>query len=133
MTPEEVALAFVGAINSTRVEDLAKLMTPDHVFIDSDGTRVCGREKMRQGWTEYFAMVSDYHIEVAEKFVRGDAVVLLGTATGTFHENGVLKPGNRWSVPAAWRAVIDGDKVAVWQVYVNVEPMLAIMRRLGLV
>jgi hypothetical protein len=29
--------------------------------------------------------------------------------------------------------VVDGDKVAVWQLYVNVEPMLDIMKRLGMV
>jgi hypothetical protein len=133
MTPEEVALAFVEAINSTRAENLAGLMTRDHVFIDSDGTEVRGRERMRQGWAEYFAMVPDYRIEVAEKFARDDTVVLLGTATGTFHENGVLNPENRWAVPAAWRVVVDGDKVAVWQLYVNVEPMLEIMKRLGMV
>jgi ketosteroid isomerase-like protein len=132
MTPEEIALAFVDAINSTRAENVVKLMTTDHVFVDSDGTRMSGREKMLGGWRGYFAMVPDYRIDVTEKFTRGETVVLLGTAAGTFQHEGILVAENRWSVPAAWRVVVDGDKVAVWQLYVNVQPMLEIMKRLGI-
>lgn len=50
--------------------------------------------------------------------------------------NLVLGLGLGWPlarVLARVRAVVDGDRVAVWQVYVNIEPILAIMRRLGMV
>ncbi len=130
MTPEEVVNAFVEAVNSGSAENLAAWMTPDHVFVDSDGTGTNGREAMLDGWRAYFTLVPDYRIVVAERFSRGDTVVLLGTATGTIQHDGVLKPENRWSVPAAWRAVVKGEKVAVWQLYVNVEPMVEIMERL---
>jgi len=130
MTPEEVVNAFVEAVNSGKTEHLAAWMTPDHVFVDSDGTGTNGREAMLDGWRAYFTLVPDYRIVVAERFSRGDTVVLLGTATGTIQHEGELKPENRWSVPAAWRAVVKGEKVAVWQLYVNVEPMVEIMERL---
>jgi len=67
-----------------------------------------------------------------EEIARGETVVLLGTATGTFQHEGILVAENRWSVQAAWRAVVEGDRVAVWQLYVNVQPMLEIMKRLGI-
>ena len=38
---------------------------------------------------------------------------------------------NHWVVPAAWRVVVEGDKVAVWQVYVNPERMVEILNRLN--
>jgi ketosteroid isomerase-like protein len=130
MTPEEVVIAFVEAVNSGNADKVGEWMTPDHVFIDSDGTGTNGREAMLDGWHAYFTLVPDYRIVVGERFARGDTVVLLGTATGTIQHDGELKPENRWSAPAAWRAVVKGEKVAVWQVYVNVEPMLEIMERL---
>ncbi len=69
MEPLKVALTFVEAINSGRAGELAALMTADHVFVDSDGTEVSGRERMREGWESYFAMVPDFRIEV-ERHVR---------------------------------------------------------------
>ena len=38
MTPTEVAMSFIDAINSKDVERLANLMTEDHKFIDGDGS-----------------------------------------------------------------------------------------------
>ena len=131
MTPEQIATAFVTAINSRAIDTMAELMTENHIFIDSDGTRVPGRERMREGWISYFEMVPDYCIEVHETFTRDQTVVLLGIATGTFADAGVLKLENSWSVPAAWRALVEDQKVAVWQVYVNPEPMRKILDRIG--
>ncbi len=127
MRPEEVALSFVNAINAHVADDLAELMTEDHVFIDSDGTEVAGRQVMCEGWKDYFTMVPDFKVQVQDTFSRDSTVVLVGTSEGTFSEDGTLRPQNHWSVPAAWRATIDGTKVAVWQVYVNPEPMRAIL------
>jgi len=53
MTPEEVARSFVDAINSQRLDRLTELMTDDHVFIDSDGSEVSGRQRIREGWKNY--------------------------------------------------------------------------------
>jgi len=68
MTPQEVAQQFITAINAHDVECLAALMTSDHRFIDSLGTVVEGRDSMRDGWKFYFAMVSDYHLEISRCF-----------------------------------------------------------------
>jgi hypothetical protein len=57
-------------------------------------------------------------------------VVLLGRASGTFVQDGELKPENRWSVPAAWRVVVDAQSVAVWQLYANQYPMHQILERI---
>lgn len=76
----KVFLAFKGAINDGDAERLGALMTSDHVFIDSLGNEVCGRE-------------------------------------------------NRISMPAAWKAVIDGNKVKEWRVFADRTEGQRIMQR----
>jgi ketosteroid isomerase-like protein len=131
MTSEEVAELFVAAINAGDLDRLTALMTEDHTFIDADGQEYSGRERMHDGWEEYFSMVPDYHIEIQETYSRGDRVIFTGIADGTFSENGDLRSENYWSVPVALRAVTRGEQVAVWQLYVNPEPMRKILDRIG--
>jgi ketosteroid isomerase-like protein len=130
MKAEKVALAFVDAINAQQIEKMYALMTENHVFVDSDGGEYASREVMRTGWLDYFAMVPDFRIEVRETFARNNVVVMVGTAFGTFSRNVSLDAENHWSVPAAWRVVVEDDRVATWQLYVNPEPMQRILERI---
>ena len=120
--PATVAHAFVDAINRRSPEEIASLMTEDHVFIDSLGTRVTGRQRMLKGWQGYFSMVPDYSIAVDETFAEGSVVAMLGTAQGTYASGGSLQPENKWQTPAAWRAVVRGPLIAEWRVYADNEP-----------
>lgn len=130
MTSEKVAESFVAAINAGDPERLAGLMTEDHIYIDSDGKEYPGRDRMREGWREYYSMVPDFRIEIGEIYSRGDRVVLTGIAEGTFSHNGEILPENHWRVPAAWRCEVKSDRVSVWQLYVNPEPMREILDRM---
>ena len=85
---------------------------------------------MSSGWQGYFDLVPDFEIEVSDRFKDNDTVILLGRASGTFVQNGELKPENHWSVPAAWRVVVDSDRVAVWQLYANQHVMHEILERI---
>ena len=129
MTPIEVARVFVEAINSGDADRLADLMTEDHTFVDSDGSEHSGRYDMRRGWADYYSMVPDFRIRVQHEASGDDVVALFGVAEGTFADKGELKPENHWRVPAAWRVVVDGDKVAVWHLYVDPTPMVEIYGR----
>jgi uncharacterized protein (TIGR02246 family) len=124
-----IAHAFVAAINHQSADEIAGLMTDDHVFIDSLGTRVTGREPMKKGWQAYFSMIPDYTISLDETFVDGPVVVMLGAARGTYASRGRLKPENRWQTPAAWRAIVRGSLIAEWRVYADNEPIRQIMAR----
>jgi len=125
----EIAMAFVEAVNAGSVVRLGELMAEDHVFIDSDGQEYSGRPRMIQGWSEYFAMAPDYKIIIKEVLASAGTVLMTGEAEGTFVQDGLLKPENRWRVPAAWRAVVRDGQVANWQVYVNPELMANILKR----
>jgi uncharacterized protein (TIGR02246 family) len=128
---KRLARAFVNAINHQSVEEIAALMTEDHVFIDSLGTRTGGKQRMKAGWEGYFHMVPDYTIVIDETFVDGAVVVMLGTAQGTYSPDGVLRPENKWSTPASWRGLIRGSLVAEWRIYADNEPIRQIMARNG--
>jgi uncharacterized protein (TIGR02246 family) len=124
-----VAQQFVRAINRQDVDAMAALMSDEHRFIDSLGNVVTGRTAMRTGWAGYFRMVPDYTIAVEEIYSDGPAVILLGTAQGTYAAGGVLKPENRWSTPVALRAFVEEGKIAEWCVYADNEPIRKLMAK----
>ena len=125
----KVARQFVNAINDHDVDALAALMTEDHCFIDSMGTTVRGREVMKQGWLQYYTMVPDYQIEVSDIVHTDNMVAMFGKAWGTYTRDGQIKPENRWEVLAAWKAVVDGEQIAHWQVYADLTLVCDIVRR----
>jgi ketosteroid isomerase-like protein len=129
MPPTDTAKAFVQAINSRNPEKIAACMTDDHVFIDSLGTRVEGKQKMIAGWAGYFRMVPDYAIAIHETFSQGDVVVMLGTAQGTYAVGGELRHENRWMTPAAFSARVRESLTAEWRVYADNDPIRQIMAR----
>ena len=113
---------FIACINEHDVAGLAAMMTDDHVFIDSLGTAVRGREAMRRAWSGYLRWFPDYHVEVEQMVARGDLVLLCGQARGTFGAAAEPRPDDSWSAPAAWRAVVREGRIAEWQVYCDNEP-----------
>jgi ketosteroid isomerase-like protein len=106
-------------INQRDADKLAELMTEDHVFIDSLGNAVHGREKMRAGWRGYFAFCPDYWVSHEEIFANGNLVAVFGAAGGTIAENGKLPPENKWRTSAAWLAVTENSLVKEWRVYAD--------------
>lgn len=129
MSVKDVVNQFIRAINAHDVEAIFELMTEDHRFIDSGGQIFEGRGKMKQGWLRYLNMVPDYQIHISAVFDSENSAVLLGKASGTYTADRALKPENHWETPAAWRAVVSGDKVKEWQVYADNEPIREIMRK----
>jgi ketosteroid isomerase-like protein len=129
VSAEDAAKEFVAAINRHDVEAICQLMTRDHTFIDSGGDIYSGIDKMRQGWIGYYKMFPDYTIDISEVFVSGETVVMLGKASGTYTSDGNLKPDNHWQIPAAWKAVVVGEKVKVWQVFADNSSVVEIINK----
>jgi len=129
MRPVETVRRFLDLINQRDVAELCQLMTEDHVFIDSLGQSVRGRETMRAGWRSYYAFCPDYWVSHEEIFDSGNTVAVFGSAGGTIAAHGELPPENKWRVPAAWRAVVDKGLVKEWQVYADNKPVYDIMAK----
>jgi ketosteroid isomerase-like protein len=125
----ETVLVFLDLINQHDVDKLAEYMTEDHVFIDSLGQSVSGREKMRSGWRAYFAFCPDYWVSHEEIFSRGERVAVFGAAGGTIAAEGKLPPENKWRAPAAWQAIVEGGLVKQWSVYADNKPVYDILAR----
>jgi uncharacterized protein (TIGR02246 family) len=129
MSPGEIVLRFMERINQRDPDSLAELMTEDHLFVDSLGQSVRGREQMRAGWRGYYAMCPDYRVSHDEIFQNGNRVVVLGAAGGTIAAAGELPPENRWRIPAAWLAVVENGLVKEWRVYADNKPVHDILAR----
>jgi hypothetical protein len=129
MTPTETVLLFLERINQHNPDALAELMTDDHVFTDSLGHSVSGREKMLQGWRSYYEFCPDYWISREEIFRREDRVAVFGSAGGTIADQGKLLQENKWRISAAWLAIVENGLVKEWRVYADNKPVYDILAR----
>jgi uncharacterized protein (TIGR02246 family) len=129
MTPTEIVLRFLECINQRDADKLAELMTEDHVFVDSLGQSVRGREKMRAGWRGYYAFCPDYWVSHEEIFASGNSVAVFGAAGGILAANGKLPPENKWRTRVAWLAIVENGLVKEWRVYADNKPVYDIMAK----
>jgi uncharacterized protein (TIGR02246 family) len=126
----DVVVQFMERINQHDADKLADLMSEDHIFIDSLGQSVRGRDQMRVGWRNYYLFCPDYWVSHEEIFSSGDAVAVFGAAGGTIAANGKLPPENKWRTSAAWLARVERGLVKQWRVYADNKPVYDIMSRL---
>jgi ketosteroid isomerase-like protein len=129
MSPAETVLRFLERINQRDADQLAELMTADHVFVDSIGQSVRGRDRMRAAWRGYYAFCPDYWVSHEAIFENGNAVAVFGAAGGTIAAQGQLPPENQWRTPAAWLAVVENGLVKQWRVYADNKPVYDILAR----
>jgi ketosteroid isomerase-like protein len=127
MTTREVAQAFVDAINSHSVGAISEFISDDHVFVDSLGATVRGREAIRNAWISYFYLVPDFVIRHQYVFEAGDRVAIFGVAEGTCRVGPTLSPANHWAIPASWLISVRDGKVVRWEVYADNEPVRKIL------
>jgi ketosteroid isomerase-like protein len=125
----DTVLKFMTSINQHDVDKLAEYMTADHVFIDSLGNSLSGREKMRSGWQGYFAFCPDYWVSHQEIFSSGNLVAVFGAAGGTIAADGKLPAENKWQASAAWLAIVEGGLIKHWRVYADNKPVYDILAR----
>jgi ketosteroid isomerase-like protein len=74
---------FVRRINTHDPKAIVSLCTADHIFIDSLGSQVSGRERLEQAWAGYFSLFPDYRIEVEAAASQNTVVLACGFASAT--------------------------------------------------
>lgn len=99
---------FNKAIAEGDIEALYDLMTPDHVFIDTLGSRIRGREAAFAAWSRFFDHFPRYRNVVHSVKRIDDFLIVAG-------ESSSKDP--RLCGPAIWRVRIDDAKVGFWQVF----------------
>jgi ketosteroid isomerase-like protein len=128
-SPVDTVLEFLRCINQHDADKLAEYMTEDHVFIDSLGQPIGGREKMRSGWRAYFSFCPDYWVSHEQIFPSGQLVAIFGAAGGTVAAAGALPPENQWRTTAAWLAIVENGLVKQWTVYADNKPVYDILAK----
>ena len=113
---------FVARINANDSSGIIALCTADHVFIDSLGSRLSGRERLEQAWSGYFALFPDYRIEVESVASQDMLAIACGFASATHAAS-----QKRWRIPAAWRAIVRDGQIAEWQVYADNKPVYELL------
>jgi limonene-1,2-epoxide hydrolase len=115
-TPEEVAHAFVAAINAEDPNALHDLMAEDHTFTDALGNSFSGADKMRFGWQHFFRAYPGYRINIQHTFAAANRVALFGDANGGWRVDDIVLP-QRWTVSAAWLAEVENEQIRHWTVF----------------
>jgi len=107
--PESVVTRFNEGINGRDVEVLARLMTDDHVFIDSAGDRVDGRQGCLDAWRGFFGAYPDYRNEFASMVqASSDMVAVMGRSVCSVPA---------LDGPALWTARTRAGGGCEWRVY----------------
>ena len=112
-----IVKAFVKTINEGNFAEMAALMSEDYTFTNSAGQTDSGRERMINGWQEYFKMFPDFTIKIDDFLQKGNLIAAFGTTSATYNGKRGLVPENRVGGPAAWKATIENDRIRTWQVY----------------
>jgi ketosteroid isomerase-like protein len=117
---------FVSCINAHDPKGIVSLCTADHIFIDSLGSQLSGRERLQQAWAGYFSLFPDYRIEIEAAVSQNAVVLACGFASATHAAS-----KKSWRIPAAWRAIVRNGQMAEWQVYADNKPVYELLSEQG--
>ena len=128
MTDKEIVLAFVKAINDHDVDEIYNLISEDHIFIDGSGEKHVGKINMKEGWKNYFDMFPDYSVDITDIIEDNLVIGFFGYASATCKIAKDKINSNFWKTPAAWKAIVENEKIKHWQVYCDYTRLIEIMK-----
>ena len=112
--PAAVVSRFNDCINRRDPDGLSDVMSDDHTFVDTAGTRIAGRTDCISAWRDFFAAFPDYRNLFATVSTRTDPAT--GTDVVTVVGRSVCaEPA--LSGPALWTAAVRHGRVAEWRVH----------------
>ncbi len=123
---QQIVYDFVDAINQHDVDRIYSLMAGDFKFIDAYGGEENGKDHMKESWIGYFKWFPDYKIEVIDTFADNNMFAILGFARGTYQKTDI---DNHWRLPAAWKVLVCGHEIKLWQVYCDSKIPFEIIER----
>jgi predicted SnoaL-like aldol condensation-catalyzing enzyme len=108
--PKITALQFNQCITDHDLEALARLMTDDHAFVESDGTIHQPKQDMVEKWRQFFEAFPNYKNTFDRVQSKDNLVVMLGFAFWSEQQ-----PYD----PAIWVATIIDDLVREWRIHLD--------------
>ena len=106
--PKQLAMRFNECINCHDIDGLGRLMSEDHVFIDSEEELDEGKRSCLENWMGFFQIFPDYKNVVDSIDTDGETVVIEGHTECS---------DKRLEGPAIWTAKIEDGKIKQWRVY----------------
>lgn len=106
--PAATVVEFNDAVGRRDVDGLARLMTDDHVLVDTTGAVIRGKPQCLETWRGFFAAFPDYRNVFESVEARGNVVTIAGHAECS---DPILRGA------ATWTAVVQDDRVAEWRVH----------------
>lgn len=117
---EKIALEFVECINTQDVEGLAALMTEDHTFIGyEEGDVAVGRERMKEGFAQYFEAYPEYKIHISKVTRSGKDIAIIGTTSGS-----QIPPEVEAKETVIWIAKMKDQLVSEWRIFTDLDHLL---------
>jgi len=128
-TNKAIAIRFVKAINDHDVNEIINLISDDHIFIDALDNKSVGKKVMKEGWKGYYELFPDYQIEISDITENVSTIGLFGYASATYKNLTNKLNSNFWRIPAAWKAIVENNKVKQWQVYCDYSILFKIIEK----
>jgi ketosteroid isomerase-like protein len=126
---KSIVLRFVEAINSHNVNEIANLMSEDHIFIDGQDHKSVGKKGMKEGWEGYYELFPDYQIEISDIAENESIIGLFGYVKATYKNLANSLNSNFWRTPASWKAIVENNKIKHWQVFCDYSDLFKIIER----
>jgi ketosteroid isomerase-like protein len=104
----DIVERFNRCISENDVDGISRLITDDHVFTDSAGGSVSGRQAVLAAWNGFFASFPDYRNEFGRHTGHGDSIAISDRS---------FCSDPRLDGPALWRAILVNGKLSVWEVH----------------
>lgn len=108
INPVTIALQFNDCIKCRDLDNLANLMTEDHIFIDKEDNQIIGKQNCIKAWSEFFNIFPDYKNIFETVAVINNVVIMQGSSRCS---------DKRLDGKAIWTANIKDIKIAEWRVY----------------
>ena len=99
---------FNLCITENDVDGISRLITDNHVFTDSAGTTISGKQAVLAAWNGFFAAFPGYRNAFKHYAERGDSIAIAGRS---------FSSDPRLDGPALWRAVLTDGKLSAWEVH----------------
>lgn len=115
----DIIFKFTDAINRQDLSLIINMMAEDFLFIDTYGGQE-NKEQMKMGWKGYFDWFPDYRIEIQDYIENDDFSMILGKASASY----LGERDKHWEIPAAWKIIISGNQIKIWQVFCDSKKQL---------
>jgi len=129
ISEKNIAIRFVKAINDHNVDEIHNLASEDYTFVDAYGDKYVGKKDLKEGWKSYYELFPDYKIEITDILENDSSLGLFGFVSATYKNIKDESNSNFWRVPAAWKAVIENNKMKYWQVFCDYSKLFKIIEK----